>query len=470
MKQILFHDSLIYSMMAVLQDGLLSDFLVQRKDEMDPEGCIYKGKVQSAVPSLNGVFLDIGLKKNAFLRWNSESGPLPQEGSYVLVQVIKDATEYKGPTVTDEISLPGKYSVLIPHSSYIGISRKISSEAQRGFLRRLAKEFRPEGCGLIFRTASKDGQPEEIKKDLSLLVHDWEILQKRYQVQKKQGLLHRSDDLLVKTFRNYTDVSVDELYTDSRESYLRFIELVHDDSLLSRENIFYYDEEEPLYEHFRITSQIDDLFHHTVALPSGGSLLIEHTEALTTVDVNSGRFVKNDFSHEDLAWITNQEAAREICRQLRLRGIGGMIVVDFLNMKNKAHNQDLLMLLRKEARRDPSRVSVLDMTRLGLVEMTRKRSSLNLWENFFDVCDECKGEGIVPSVTYAAAMILDDLKRRYRKHKLAGDIAIECSSDVAHALNSAKFSRYLAECIPNSVEIRGDASKKRLDYAILLNE
>lgn len=453
MKQILFHTEQFYSMMALLEDGRLTDFQVEDVFSNDLAGNIYKGVVKNAAPSINGVFVDIGIHQNAFLRLKKKNGPFPTEGQSLLVQVIKDATETKGPMVTDEISFPGKYAVLLPHSSYIGISRKIKSDARRGLLRKTAKAIRPEGCGLILRTASGEASAEELEKEVRRLFRDWFIVQKRLPLQKAPCLLHRTDDLLVRTCRDYADPDIEGIYTDQKESFRRFQELIKNEHVIPENKLFFYDENEPLFSHFQIKEEIHSLFDKNVRLPSGGSLMIEHTEALTAIDVNSGSYKGLSITHEDLAFMTNQEAAVEIARQIRLRNIGGMIIVDFLNMADPGHNKKLMSLLRREVSKDPVKTSALDMTPLGLVEMTRRRTGLPLQSFFFDRCPSCNGSGLVPSAHYTVVQIIEDLSQKERAHSLRGPVQIECGRETAGLLHSPQIMNWLKEKIHQGISI-----------------
>ena len=396
MKQILLHVTEEEKVLAVLDEGVLSDISVEKAEETDLVGRVYKGVIRNVVPSINGMFIDIGIGKNGFLRTKDILSKEPHtEGASVLVQVEKDSTETKGPLLTEKISFAGKYAVALLATNYIGISKKIRSEEKRASLRAMARDICPSGMGAIVRTAAEKAETEELRRDLSALSAVGEIVSRRFKVEKAPKLLYRDGDLAVKSLRDYMTPDVESLITDDRPTFQRLRQLAEGEGFPA-EKIRCYEGKEPLFQASHVDEQMKALFDREVPLPSGGSLVIDYTEALTAIDVNSGSFQGN-MPHGELAFLLNQSAVKEIARQIRLRGIGGIILIDFIDMERKSQEARLVELLKEEVRKDRVKTVVCGMTSLGLVEMTRKRTVHRLWQNYYETCPLCHGQGRILS-------------------------------------------------------------------------
>jgi ribonuclease E len=398
---------------AVLEGRNLIEHYVSRPadDVTQIHGNIYLGRVQNVLPGMEAAFVDIGTPKNAVLYRGDvqydaedieEKGANPRieqllrPGQSILCQVTKNPIAHKGARLTQEVSLPGRFVVLVPNSSTYGISKRLP-DVERKRLRKVLDEVRPEGHGIIVRTAAENVTAEEIKRDVANLVHQAEQITALASRAKPGSLLYREPDLALRVIReefnaDYRSVVIDDetLYTQVRD-YVAAIspELV--------ERVTYYDrssEPLPLYERHHVHEQLHKALDRKVWLPSGGSLIIEHTEALTVIDVNTGKNVGSS-SLEETVFRNNLEAAGEIARQLRLRNVGGIIVIDFIDMEVRANRDEVVRSFREALARDKTRTQVFEISELGLVEMTRKRIGESLLESVSGACPECEGRGIV---------------------------------------------------------------------------
>lgn len=469
MKQLLLSVRAEISTLAFLDNGVLDDLIVESSDDEDIVGRVYKGVIKNVVPPLNGMFVDIGIGRNAFLRTKDIVLKQPHtEGSSILVQVEKDSTETKGPLVTEKVSFAGRYAVALWGSEYIGISKKIRDESIRSRLKRYAAEICPSGFGLIVRTAAESISGEVFKNDLMSLRHMAEIVTRRFKLEKGPCLLYRDGDLAVKSVRDYLSDDVDSLIVDDQKTWERLHTMAQDELPAYAEKIKLYDNKDVLFSKFHVKEQMEALFLRSVPLESGGSLVIDYTEALTVIDVNSGSFRNKNIPHDELAFLINKSAAHEIVRQIRLRGIGGIIIIDFIDMKKTEEKEELLHILQREAGKDRVKTVVCGMTSLGLVEMTRKRTSHRLWEYYFDICPYCHGNGKVLSVKAAAERIMEDLESRRKAGPFKDEIEIRCNKDVADFLKSADLRNRLFKIAGHAVSLEGDSMIGREIYSILM--
>lgn len=469
MKELLLHCRPRETVLALLRDGRLDDLSVERAGEENIVGRVYKGIIRNVVPSLNGLFVDIGVGRNAFLRTKDilDKKQPHTEGAPVLVQVEKDSTESKGPLVTEKVSFAGTYAVALKGTGYIGISKKIREEGKRDSLRRHAKDICPPGMGLVVRTAAETAGEEDFKKDLASLSHLMEVVEKRYALEKGPALLYRDGDLAVKSLRDYMGKDVERLLVDDHSTWLRLSRMAEDEKICDPARVVYYDEKEPLFTHFHVDEDMQHLFDRVVPLPSGGSLYIDYTEALTVIDVNSGSFKGKGMPHDQLAFLINKSAAWEIARQIRLRGIGGMIMVDFIDMEKKQEKEDLIRILQAAVREDRAKTVVLGMTSLGLVEMTRKRTTQRLWQYYFDTCPLCHGTGHIISAPAAADRILEDLENRRARGPFKGDLEITASPEVAALLSREPFRDRLERAAGKETAVKENPAFTRETYTIL---
>ena len=360
MKKILISHKNGTTCAAVLVDKELDAFYSSRDDNPQLVGNIYKGRVQNFLPGMRAAFIEIGRDKNVFLQTNS-----PQKfstGQNVLIQIEKDAEGSKGARATLNVSLAGRVLIFLPTLNYVGVSNKIQG-SERERLHALAKKIRPKGTGLIVRTAAEGCDENILLDDLAELQSRWEKIFERYKKRKPPALLYSDNDLIDRIIRDEFTPDA-ELIVDNLKIYRRLCELP---------NVTFYEGAAQIFETFGLTEEIANLSKRELPLPSGGQIVIDKAEALTAIDVNTGKFIgRTNFDETILK--TNLEAAELILRQLRLRNLGGIIIVDFIDMDSDAHKKTLMNFLREAAQRDRNKTKIIDMTPLGLVEITRHSS------------------------------------------------------------------------------------------------
>lgn len=467
MKQILLSSSPEETQLAVMEDGKLTDFAMERAGRDNLVGRIYKGVVRNVTPDLKGIFVDIGVGQNAFLRVQDLPGKeVPTEGKSLLVQVVRDSTATKGPAVTGKISFSGRYAVALTDTDYIGVSKKIRSEEKRALLRKEGKALSPEGMGLIIRTAAEKAGLEEVRADIRRLKGRWETLMKRSRMEKAPALLYREGDLVVRCFRDYVTDDTDEVIVDSAGVQDRLHDMAGEEGGGKEDIIFLHTDTVPLMKAYHAAEQIHLLFEREVPLPGGGSLIFDYAEALTAIDVNSGSFRGRGMSHNDMACLVNREACGEIARQIRMRGIGGMILIDFIDMAREEDKEAIVKTLREAVQKDRVKTVVCGMTSLGLVEMTRKRTAHRLWQSCYDTCPVCHGTGRILSAESVAIAIKNDLTEKARAHLLREDILIECHKDVAAILRKEEAEERLSSRFNRAIHIEEGNHPDRAVYTI----
>jgi ribonuclease E len=392
---------------AVLEDNVLVEHYVARNQDASLIGNVYLGRVQNVLPSMEAAFVDIGRGRNAVLYsgevdWDAvETGNQPRRielalktGDKVLVQVTKDPVGHKGARLTSQISLPGRYLVYVPGGAMNGISRKLP-DTERARLKRILKEVLPESSGVIVRTAAEGATEDQLTRDVQRLTNQWEHISTQIKTIQAPALLHSEPDLLVKIVRDVFNEDFTKMLIqgeDAHQTISSYLASVAPDLL---ERVERYEGDQDPFDEFRVTEQIEKALDRKVWLPSGGSLVIDRTEAMTVVDVNTGKFVGSGGNLEETVTKNNLEAAEEIVRQLRLRDIGGIIVVDFIDMVLESNRDLVLRRLVECLSRDRTKHQVAEVTSLGLVQMTRKKLGLGLLETFSEACDVCAGRGVV---------------------------------------------------------------------------
>ena len=395
----------------VLEDGVLAEHYVAKAAEASLIGNVYLGRVQNVLPSMEAAFVDIGRGRNAVLYsgevdWEAAAAENSnghqarrielalKPGDKVLVQVTKDPVGHKGARLTSQVSLPGRYLVYVPNGSMNGISRKLP-DTERARLKKVLKEVLPENVGVIVRTAAEGATDEQLTLDVNRLTAQWGSISETIETVQAPALLHSEPDLLVKIVR---DVFNEDFHTlviegvDARETISGYLSQVAPDLI---DRIESYESDVDSFDHYRISEQIEKALDRKVWLPSGGSLVIDRTEAMTVVDVNTGKFVGSGGNLEETVTKNNLEAAEEIVRQLRLRDIGGIIVVDFIDMVLETNRDLVLRRLVECLSRDRTKHQVAEVTSLGLVQMTRKKLGLGLLESFSENCEVCAGRGVI---------------------------------------------------------------------------
>lgn len=393
--------------MGIVENGRLMEYVVERNNSAQLVGSIFLGRVCNVVRGIQAAFIDIGFDKNAFLYLSDKTGIT--EGQRVLVEITKDARGSKGPTATLDISLAGRYAALLPEANYTGISRKITDSAERSRLKKIADEVTNGAAGAVMRTNAA-GMPEEVlRADLQQLMADWQIIQARAKLARSPQVLHRELDISVRIVRDYLNACIDEVVVDSPAVYGRLQELLQNIAESRSCKLLLHDKQTDIFSHYRLSDDIASISDRRIDLPSGGYLVIDYTEAMTVIDVNSGHFSGRENLAETVMQI-NREAADEIARQLRLRDIGGIIVVDFIDMDKKEYREEIMGRLQQALRADKMKPCVQDMTVLNLVEITRKKARQNLSAVLYAPCPVCQGSGRVQSQETVGL----EIKRRLR--------------------------------------------------------
>ncbi|MEO8907627.1 MAG: Rne/Rng family ribonuclease [Microbacteriaceae bacterium] len=397
--------------LGVLEDKVLVEHYVAKSQEASLIGNVYLGRVQNVLPSMEAAFVDIGRGRNAVLYsgevdWNAAAENSPggsqarrielalKPGDKVLVQVTKDPIGHKGARLTSQVSLPGRYLVYVPNGSMNGISRKLP-DTERSRLKKILKAVLPENVGVIVRTAAEGATEDQLTVDVNRLTAQWAAISTKVESASAPALLHSEPDLLIKIVRDVFNEDFHKLIIfgdDARETIEGYLAQVAPDLL---DRVEKYEGDRDPFDEYRITEQIEKALERKVWLPSGGSLVIDRTEAMTVIDVNTGKFVGSGGNLEETVTKNNLEAAEEIVRQLRLRDIGGIIVVDFIDMVLETNRDLVLRRLVECLSRDRSKHQVAEVTSLGLVQMTRKKLGLGLLETFSEACEVCAGRGVV---------------------------------------------------------------------------
>ncbi|MCP4120039.1 MAG: Rne/Rng family ribonuclease [Desulfobacteraceae bacterium] len=458
---------------ALLENGTIAELFIERGDESNITGNIYKGKIQRVLPGMQAAFVDIGLEQAAFLyvddiydetshelakQFEQENDPDPKaqdeprnnlgwrpsfaadasieelvtENQEILVQISKSPIGTKGPRVTAHISLPGRYMVLMPTVDHVGISKRITDDAERARLKDLLTTVRQDDFGYIFRTAAQGIQEERLKKEIAFLTKTWEDIQAKSKTTSAPALLYRDLTVTFRAVRDLLTDDADKLSIDSKlgyESVRSFLNKLMPDSNVSVE---LYQGTEPIFDAYNIEGDIARALKKKVWLKSGGYIIIDPTEALVAIDVNTGRYVgKHNFDETILK--TNLEAVKEIAYQIRLRNIGGIIIIDFIDMKRNQHKEKVMNLLIETLKRDKAQTNVLPLSELGLVQMTRKRVRKNLTRTLCEPCFYCGGDGML-------------LSKRSICHKIHRDLLNE-ANDMMGNLFTVKVHPEIAQLL-----------------------
>jgi ribonuclease G len=406
MKQLFIHCSQNVTQSALLEDGRLTEFSVERMVGTSLIGNLYKGRVVNVLPGMQAAFVDIGLPKNAFLYVDDALHPhldkqpkekpaisdLLKPGDVLLVQIMKEPLGGKGARVTTHFSIPGRWLVYMPSADYIGISKKIEQESERSRLRSLAESIRLEGEGAILRTNAEGVSREALEEDLHALRQAWQNIVERSKEASAPAELHRDSGLVERMVRDVITPETEQLFVDDEVSYKEAKAYLRQSAPALEEKVRLYSESQPLFDKYGIQEQLDKAFQSRIWLQSGGYLVWEQTEALTVIDVNTGKYT-GSIDLEETVFRTNMEAADEVARLLRLRDVGGIIIVDFIDMETEDHRHQIAQRLETTIKRDRTKCQVVGWTKLGLMEITRKKARENAMNFFYETCASCKGSG-----------------------------------------------------------------------------
>ncbi|MDP7012467.1 MAG: Rne/Rng family ribonuclease [Verrucomicrobiota bacterium] len=428
-KEVLINAESLETRVAVTVKGQLENLTIERVDDLRMVGSIYKGKIRNLEDGLKAAFVDIGHEKNAFLHyWDIIPSPLDSSydvvdrgrrkkdkpkitnkdipkkyptGTELTVQVTKGPIGTKGPRVTTNVLLPGRYLVLLPNSEQSGVSRKIENREERARLKKIVRELDiPDGMGVIIRTAGQGQRKRFFVRDLALLLDTWRETTERVKKQKSGTCVFEEPDLIERTVRDFLTEDVERIIVDNAAETERVKKLIGRISKRSLEKVQRYPYSEPIFDRFGVTRQLETAYSRKVMLPSGGYIIIDETEALVAIDVNTGshRYKGNNKKEKDKTLLqVNLEAAEEVCRQLRLRNIGGLIVLDFIDMKSSRDRREVFNRVRDGLRKDKAKSNVLPISDLGLMEMTRQRQSESVRDSAYGDCEHCSGRGKLKS-------------------------------------------------------------------------
>jgi ribonuclease G len=444
-KEVIINAETLETRVAVTEDGKLEEFNIERTTEERLVGSIFKGRVRNLEDGLKAAFVDIGFEKNAFLHYwdivpnQFDSGVeiveregqnrrpqrpkitqkdiprLYSPGADIIVQVTKGPIGTKGPRVTTNLVLPGRFLVLLPNSDQSGISRKIENPEERKRLKKILRELHiPDGMGVIMRTAGEGQQLRYFVRDLAFLVEEWNSIQERIKKQPMATCVFQEPDLIERTVRDFLTEDVERIVVDSQKAHDRMREIISKISKRSASKIKLYTEAQPVFDRFNVSKQLENTFSRQVNLKGGGAIVIDETEALVAIDVNTGRH-KGGKDQDALILKVNLEAAEEITRQLRLRNMGGLIVLDFIDMKSGRDRQQVHNRMRDGLRRDKAKTHILPISQLGLMEMTRQRHSESVRAAVYDDCPYCKGRGKVKSTETMSVEIQRKLQEILKK-------------------------------------------------------
>jgi len=454
------------TIVAILADKLLEELYLEREKDKGVVGNIYKGRVESIHPGIEAAFIDVDLGRSGFLHRSDLLTGADEEtfkrilqgekvGSFkrkrkwltslikelkvndeILVQVIKESFRQKGVRLSTYISIPGRFLVLMPGLGGIGISRKIKTGEERKRLRGIIESVAPKNFGFIVRTEGEGKSPKDFKGDIKYLLHVWKKIQKNYKRVSVPKVLHQELDLSSKAIRDLLVENVEKVVVNSNSEFRHLKKVVNLLAPQFKSRLELYRGKKPMLAAFNLEKEIEKIFETKVWLKSGGYITIEHTEGLLAIDVNSGRF-KGKKNLEETALKTNSEAAREIARQLRLRDVGGIIVIDFIDMNLSQNRQKVLQILKEAFKKDWAKTKVLDISQFGIVEMTRQRVRESLSDVVEEPCPYCKGKGRIKSVTTTSLLVLKKLKE-YAALTKKKEIRLHLHSQVARYLNAER--------------------------------
>jgi ribonuclease E len=479
---------------AVLDNGNLEGLYIERShNNQTAVGNIYKGRVVNIEPSLQAAFIDLGHGRNGFLHASDivpsacagsrASSALPaksrkhrrtgiqhilKKGQEVLVQVTKDSIADKGPTLSTNVSIPGRYLVLMPFLSRVGVSRKIEDEAERKKIKKLMAGLKPpENMGLIARTAGAGQTSADLRRDLEYIKRLWKVVENQNRQEKAPTALYLESDLVIRVIRDIFSTDMKEIILDSEEAARRAQEFFRTVMPRYRNRVKLYRKDIPLFHNYDVESKIEETLSPKVALPNGGGIIIEETEALVAVDVNSGTFKKGR-NAEDTAYRTNLTAADVIARQLRLRDIGGQIVIDFIDMREEKKRREVERAFRAAVKGDRARIRLARISRFGLLEMTRQRIRPGIRTMTHAKCSACAGAGLVKTSETLALEVIRRLRSKIGKAKKGGSVRVTVNTEVALALLNT-FRRTISrieESSGISVKVIAEPAKKRADFSL----
>lgn len=477
---------------AILVDGELAEFYSERPERKNLVGRIYKGRVENVVPGLAGAFVNIGLSKNGFLpladipdkalsqMYDSEVDEETKEkiqegrkldlkaGQDILVQVVKEPLGKKGARLSSYIFLPGRYLVLTPSINHIGVSRRIRDRSERSRLRSTAAKLKQGKMGLIVRTATEKASEPDIKLDFENLMEMWNSISKLASQERSPALVYEELLVSLKLVRDQFTRGVSNVIVDSRVEYENIMRYLRRNAPKLRSRVKFYEDTTPIFEHYGVEDELKSVFERKIWLKSGGFITIDHTEALVAIDVNTGRF-SDEERPENLIFHTNMEAAREIARQIRLRDLSGLLVIDFIDMHSKENMSKVLKELKKHLREDKAHTDFTGFSRFGLIEITRERKRPGLFVHLTEECSVCKGLGRIPSKDYLLSEI-ERVIQQYADMFAGRTVLIKAEPRISDFLSVERFDELAdwARTYNVAVEVKADIYARAGEYTLIL--
>ncbi|MCO7224058.1 ribonuclease G [Pleionea sp. CnH1-48] len=469
----------------VVENGMLQELLIERSKNRGLVGNIYKGKVKRVLPGMQAAFVDIGLERSAFLHVseilpqhdNGDKDDVPQpditrllhEGQKIIVQVIKDELGTKGARLTTHITVPSRYLVLMPRNPHVGVSQRIENEEERNRLRDILNDEEQDNKGYIIRTAAEGAGEAELQHDADFLQKLWQRIEDKLKKAKCPSLVHEDLSLELRMMRDLVVADVEKIRVDSQESFQRISQFVAEFAPSLKGRLEHYQRGRPLFDVYNIEDEIQKALHRQVPLKSGGYLIIDQTEAMTTVDVNTGAFVGHR-NLEETIFRTNLEAASALARQLRLRNLGGIIIVDFIDMKDEEHKRQVLRTLEKSLEHDHAKTHISEVSALGLVQMTRKRTRESLEHVLCEPCPTCSGRGSIKTAQTVCYDIFREIARAARAYEapkllvLASQEVVDCLLD-DEASSVAELESFIN--IPIRFQVETLYTQEQFDVVLL---
>ena len=467
---------------AVIENGVLQEVIIERSRERGLVGNIYKGEVCRVLPGMQAAFVDIGLPKAAFIhlsdlcakdlekRGSEIIEHYLHEGQHIVVQVVKDPLGSKGARLTTEISIPSRYQVYMPYANNSGVSQRIECEAERARLRACLDAFRQEHhCGgFIARTAAECVEESILIADMIFLLKLWESIMEKIASAKPKEFIHKDLPLSVRTLRDLYKEGIDRVRVDSKETYHRLLEFAEVFVPEIVPVIEHYTGECPVFDIYSVEDEIKKALERKVKLKSGGYLIFDQTEAMTTVDVNTGGYVGGR-NLEETIFKTNLEAAQTIARQLRLRNLGGIIIIDFIDMKSDEHKKQVLQALERNLEKDRAKTKITEVSVLGLVEMTRKRTRESLEHILCEPCSACGGRGVLKTAESMCLEIFREIIREVRLYKVQ-TLLVLASNEVVEMLldEEADMLAELEIFLGVQIKFRAEAEYNQEQYDVVL--
>lgn len=460
-------DSTIHQMrIAIVENDDLVELFIEKNLQQTIVGNIYKGIVKNVLPGMQAVFVDIAQSKNGFLSLTDRKPKKVYPGMDILVQVEKEATGSKGAKLTDEISITGRFVVLLPNQNYIGISQKIQDENERDRLKTIANKLKPKGYGIIVRTNAQGKQENDFIDEINQLYNRSEKILSTADYIKAPAVIYKDESIVYRLIRDLLSDDIDELVINDKQEYFNILQMIKEFNIDFSDRIRYYNDEIALFDCYKVESQIEKALQKHVWLKNGGFLVIEQTEACVVIDVNTGKFTGKKNLQETI-FKTNKEAAIEIAKQIRLRNLSGIIIIDFIDMASNENQRKLIEILENETRKDRVKTVVIGITQLGLIQVTRKKMRKPLSHILLDNCNCCNGSGKLKSLQFVLPELQHEIESIFSQ-TIYNQIIIHASKELKEAFtgNENEHLKWLENKFNKKIVFKVDNSKYKSYYRI----